>query len=441
MNTTSIVDYIKKNYPKIVFEPVQFGNVLSKALAFIVTENKLIIGFISAGGKMCKLIEPIDLKDLSNDDFLKTINSLPVLKGFTEKDRQRIIKLFTKQGELNKENEIKSEDKEDNKKIKQEKEEKVKTISDKEHKEIVMELEKRISELNLNLKTKRDEYDVFFDTQSNKMVLIEKEYQKKIGEIKGQYEKALADLEICKGQIVDQNESILSGINNYKQEMKSYIEGKEMEIKDLQKLYDKSVKEREEIEKRLVSLIENEKGRLTDLEKNKDIISESDLKLDTKQKEIISLRDKIQTITDELDSLKTDLGKSEMKAALLNGFKLRCREKVLKEKDQIIQAIRDYNSKWLLWSEKVKSNVNDYKIKILSDLTKAETNLKQSLIKNDLDEKEIKRLGQNISDIENELKQTISKQLTELSSKEETIKRIEQLRLESQKQIEQQENQ
>lgn len=403
MDTTSIVDYIKKNYPKIIFEPIQFEKSLTKALGFIVTENKLVIGFINANGTMCKLINPVDLSDLSNENFIKIINNLPVLKGFTEKDREKILKLFT-----------------DN----------VTTISKVEHNKVVNDLNKRIEKLELNLKTKQDEYNVFFDTQSNKMVLIEKEYEKKLDKIKQQYQDTLLELKTCKGQIVDQNQSILDGINKYKMEMKSYIESKEFKVKDLQKMYDKSVEERNELEKRLRNLLKSEKQYLSNLEQNKDVISESDLKIEQKEQEILSLKENIQNINAELDKLKVDLSKSEMKASLLKGYKTRCRDKVLKDKEKIIEAIQDYNKKWLDWSDLVKSNVNDYKLKMLSELTTAEQNLKSALSKADLSEKEIQRLKQNVTDIENELKKIISEQLAHLSSKEEQIKNLEKERLE-----------
>jgi septal ring factor EnvC (AmiA/AmiB activator) len=74
-------------------------------------------------------------------------------------------------------------------------------------------------------------------------------------------------------QLVDQNQSIINGINKYKEEMKDYIKGKEMEVGDLKELYDKSVEERTILQNKLNTLIDNETKRLEELEKNKDIIS------------------------------------------------------------------------------------------------------------------------------------------------------------------------
>lgn len=410
MNNKDIIDYIKQNYPKLVFQPIQFEKDLSKALGFIITENKLVIGFVNKNGTFCKLIKPIDLNDIisnnSNEKFLSIITNLPVLKGFTEKDRTRVLKLFTM--------------------------EKIPTISEQEHKEIVGELQSKISELELQLKTKQNEYDIFFDSQSNKTILIEKEYQNRLAEIKNQYERTLVDLDQCKNQIVNQNEAIINGIAKYKDEIKAYIREKEMKEEDLQKLYDKSREEIKELQSKLKSILENEQKYLNNLEKNQDIISESESQRDViiseKQAEINLLKENIRLVTDELERLKENLSKSEMNEVLLQGFKDRCREKILKEKQQIIQAIQDYNNRWLEWSENVNNNVNEYKLKILSELRTVQTNLKQSLDQNDLSEKETIKLKQSISDIENELKKVISNQLAELSAKEEQIKRLEQER-------------
>ena len=427
MDSKSIVEYIKKNYPKIVFEPIQFEKSLNRALGFIITDDKLVIGFINKNGVMCKLIKPIDLNNLSNTTFIKLIESLPFLKGFTEKDKDRILRIF-----LSKNEETESDVKEKQSDVKVE----INRVSEDERNLIIKDLNKTIKQLESNLKTKQDEYDVYFDSQTNKVLLIEKEYQKKLDEIKAQYEEQLSNVQQCKMQLVDQNQSIIAGINKYKEEMKSYIKGKEMEVDDLKKIYDKSVEERTILQDKLNMLMENEKDRLQQLEKNKDLISESDVKINERESEINKLRENIRIINDELEDLKRSLSKSEMKAVLLSGYKQRCRDKILKEKQEIINAIKDYNEKWLSWSGNVKSNVNDYKIKILSELKIVKKNLEESFIKSDLDDKEIKKLKQNMFDIENELKTTISNQLSELSTKEEIIKRLEQERIEFEKEQE-----
>ena len=67
----NLVDYIKKNYPKVIFTPFKFKQ--TRALAFIISDNKLVIGYINAAGSLCKLINPIDLENLTNEDTIYNI--------------------------------------------------------------------------------------------------------------------------------------------------------------------------------------------------------------------------------------------------------------------------------------------------------------------------------------------------------------------------------
>ena len=105
-----------------------------------------------------------------------------------------------------------------------------------------------------------------------------------------------------------------------------------MEVDDLKKIYEKSVEERKILQDKLGNLMENEKKRLEELEKNKDMISESDIKISESETEINKLRENIRIINNELEDLKRSLSKSEMKAVLLSGYKQRCRDKILKDR-------------------------------------------------------------------------------------------------------------
>ena len=79
------------------------------------------------------------------------------------------------------------------------------------------------------------------------------------------------------------------------------------------------------------------------------MISEYDKKLGEKAEAITDLENAIQKIQNELENVKQELSKSELQNDLLRGYQNRCKEKVLKDKEQIINAIKDYNKKWLSW--------------------------------------------------------------------------------------------
>ena len=91
MDYTSIIDYIKQTYPKVVFTPFKFQQ--SKALAFIISDNNLVIGFVNSNGSLCKLIEPVDLNILSSESMRSIIEHIPIVKGFTDEDKMHLMKM------------------------------------------------------------------------------------------------------------------------------------------------------------------------------------------------------------------------------------------------------------------------------------------------------------------------------------------------------------
>ena len=394
MDSTSIIDYIKKNYPKVVFTPFKFKQ--SNAIAFILSDDNLVIGFINSNGTLCKLIEPIDIKNLTSSDIKTAIEKIPTVKGFTEKDKTRLLRMF---------------------------EQKEETISKKDHDKIIYDLETKLEERNNNLET---EYKALFDSKSNEIVLIKKEFEDKIQSITEQYDDSLKQLNECRQQIVDQNQSILDGINKYKESIKEYISSKDLKIEDLEKIHKQDIKEREILQEKLNNLLENEKKSMQQLLENKDLISDYDRQLDEKDKIVNELKDSMENIKNELDIANEELNKSKLETELLKGYRNRCRDKILKERDQIINTINEYNDTWLSWIEKADVNIKDQKKLLIEEFNQIKQNLEKTLQdkieESNLSNKEVKRLSQNIKDIEMTLQKTINDQLIELSKKEEELK-------------------
>lgn len=516
MNSKSIVEFIKKKYPKVVFEPIVFPH--KKALGFIITDDKLIVGYIGSNGVMCKLLQPIDLSTFSNSD-LKVgdfIKSLPTVNGFLEKDKERLIKLLTTPkensvekskdeyvniikdlnntiGELqeklstesttisklqatidelkkgveshkilerehlesiaNLNNMIKDLDEKmklsmpiaDHEIIIQKLQKQIKdledlnqklqtevsilpeTITRKEHNKIVDDLQKRFE----NLENAQAQYKTYYDSQSNTNISIKKEYEDKITKITNDYIVIQKQLEECKNQIVNNKDAIVEGINKYKMEMADYIKNKELELKDIQELHKRDSEERKILKEQLKNLLEKEKGYLNDIEKNKVILSETNSTISEKRQKFEELQSSCNQITDELKVLKEELSKSKMKNELLEGYNIRCKEKLLNEKSQILESIKEYNQKWLEWSDTIQKDTKAYKIQLLNDLKTAQKNMKLTL-QNQLNQvsmssTEIKKLKQNIADVQNELQRTINEQIIKLSERDESIKRLEML--------------
>ena len=387
MDSKNIIEFIKKTYPKVIFTPFKFQK--TKSIGFIINENSFVIGYINKDGNMNKLIEPVDLNNYDIDIY-SIITNLPIVSGFSDDDKQKLVKLFAK----------------------------IPNVSKVENNKIVDELNKRISDLESEKSKLNTDYKILYDSKSDDIILVKKEYDEKIQSITLQYSQLQNQLDECKKTVVDQKEAILQGINQYKDEMKKFIESKDLKINDLEKIHEQWLLEKEKLEKQLNILLasEKEKGSVTD--------SVSDI--EEKNKMIVKLEESIKDIKNELLNVKAELTKSNMQADLLRGYKSRCKDKILNEKDQIIQAIKDYNSKWLIWSENIKTDAIDFKRKLLKELEIAKGNLKdvlsQQVEKGDMTNVEIKRLKQNIVDIETELNKTINDQLIQLSAKDEEIK-------------------
>ena len=395
MDSKNIIEFIKKTYPKVIFTPFKFQK--TKSIGFIINDNSFVIGYINKDGNMSKLIEPVDLNNYDIDVY-SIIANLPIVNGFSNDDKQKLMKLFTK----------------------------IPNGSKSENTKIVDELNKRILDLESDKSKLNSDYKILYDGKSNDIILVKQEYDEKIKSITAQYNQLQNQLEECKKTVVDQKEAILKGINQYKDEMKKYIESKDLKINDLEKIHEQWLLEKEKLEKQLNLLLESEKEKVTKLNEKQSTVTDSLTTIDEKTQMVSKLEESIKDIKAELSNIKGELTKSNMQVDLLNGYKSRCKDKILNEKDQIIQAIKDYNSKWVSWSENIKTDAIDFKRKLLKELELAKSNLKgvlnHQVEKGDMSSVEVKRLKQNITDIETELNKTINEQLIQLSAKDEEIK-------------------
>jgi|LakMenE29Apr09ns_1017244.scaffolds.fasta_scaffold00016_41 chromosome segregation ATPase len=666
MDSTSIIDYIKQTYPKVVFTPFKFQQ--SRALAFIISDNNLVIGFVNSNGTLCKLIEPVDLNILSSESMRSIIEHIPIVKGFTDEDKTRLIKMFEhKEDTVTKTEHIKAieelqqkleklqDSRPDIQNLVSELSDKNKTLesslseltgknkdletslselsnsnkklessiaylteknqdlestilslntSNKEKDNIessVLELNTKILELssknkdldstlselssknkdldstvselssknkdldstvselssknkdldstlselsgknsdlestlselssknrdlestlselssknrdlestlselsgknsglessvtelssknrdlestvsglnttiselsgknqdvdsslsNLNsiiaeltgknkglessiseLKEKGSalessvlEYKTLYDGQSNQIVLIKKQYEDKIESITNQYNDALEQVNECRRQIVDQNQAILDGINKHKDSLKEFIASKDFKIEDLERIHLQDVEERHKLQQRLDDLLTSEKSSLANLQSRGDQILDYEKRLEQGTQRVAQLTDAIDKINAELSAANEELKRSALQRDLLDGYKNRCKEKLLQEKDQVIDAIKEYVKKWVSWVEKSRVDVNEQKRKLLKEFELAKGNLQSvldaELNKSNSSNKEIQRLKQNILDVETYLKKTINDQLTQLSIKDEIIKQRDQ---------------
>jgi hypothetical protein len=272
----------------------------------------------------------------------------------------------------------------------------------------------------------KSDYKALYDSKSNEVILIRTEYEDKIKLIKDQYEDALKQVEECRKQIVDQNQSILDGINKYKESVKDFISSKDLKIQDLERIHAQSAEEQRLLQEKLDALVRRESEEMKLIESNKDLISDYDKRLGEKSQRVLDLESAIEKIQNELSNTKQELSKTELQNQLLQGYQNRCKEKVIKDKDQIINAIKDYNKKWLEWLDRQNVDVTQYKKRLLQEFAIAKENLQKVLQseteRSNVSNKEIQRLKQNITDVETALKKTINEQLSELSAKDEVMR-------------------
>ncbi len=397
MDTTSIVEFIKKNYPKVVFNPVKLA--YKNALGFVVTGDKLIIGFLTKSGTLCKLAEPLDLANITNESIGHILSKIPLVEGFTKKDKERLYRVFQTDNLHN--------------------------VTKSEHEQIVNELKMSIENANSMLIDKESQYKVLLDTQANQHLAIAKEHADKLQAIQEQYAMSEKQLDECKNNLIKEKQAVADGIESYKNSVKDYIKERDIKIEELEKVH-KVIKEESDVMKnKLESLLKAEQEKLKVLESNRDLISEYDDKLVAKTTEVEKLTQNIVAIKNELDNLKSELSKSKLKEVALTNYRQECQNKLLKEKDLVIEKIKDYNKQWMAWSNTVQDNVAQYKKKLVEDMKTVQLRLEEVLKTQDLERKEYAKLKQSVKDVEAELKDVIAQQLAQLTEKEEQIRMLQ----------------
>ena len=387
MDAVSIVDYIKQNYPKVMFNPIKFA--YTNAVGFIITNGKIVIGFINKNGNLCKLSEPIDLAKVTHEDMAKVLKKIPVVSGFTEGDKKSLMKLFEKSAN---------------------------GVSQEDYVTLKAELTQQLTT------TIEAEYNVKFDSQSKQMVMIQKEYEENLDKVKQQYEEKISVLEQNKTKILEEKEEIINKLTNYQNEMKEYIKGKEVKLEELEGIFKQMQTERETLKKQLDDTIQLEELKKKQLEENDQNVE----KIKVKEGEIEQLQKNIEELNQKLKEMEDDMSKSRIKTLALEGYRERCQEKIINEREVIVQQIRQYNEKWMEWSKSIKSNFESHKKRLIDDLQTLEKNLKVVLSGKSELTRENKQLRQNIKEIQGELQKTITEQLIKLNEKDEQLKMMQQ---------------
>lgn len=450
-DSESVIGYIKSKYPKIIFSPVKFP--YTQALGFIISEGKLLVGYINKAGVLCKLSSPVDLQTLANQGLEDIIAKLPIVSGFTDKDKDNLLTLVNGR--------------------------KSKLVTDAVQDKLVLDLKRQIEDL----KTEDAKYKIMFDANTRDTVLIKQQYVDQIDNLQKSYNDAQANLASCKKEVLENKQVVLDNLEKYKEEMKAYISSNDLSKNELKELHAKILKEKETAEanldvvvkreaklnadqllqtqllkekldasEALLQKITQEKMELEQLNKSQtalasegqekttaieqaskeqqqlqqqfdNVLAEKQAlqtELENKQTDTSKLVDNAAEIKAQLDTLQKEFDKETMARLALEGSKSKCKAQILNEKQTIIDSIKAYNQKWEEWGSKVTTNFEEHKKKIVSDLLTLQ-NAFDTLLKSNPQETKLK---QNINDIERELRTTIANQLISLNAKEQEIKML-----------------
>lgn len=352
---TQIEDLIRKKYNRIIFNPIKLPNYgKSNAIGFVVTDNKLVIGFIKKDGTLCKLLNPIDLGTLSNEELVDILKKIPNVTGFTESDKQNLLKLFDQTAVL--------------------------YTKDKEITRLLKDY--------LNDPTK-NEYIIKYNDISQNFLLIKKEKE----ELFLQLSQKINEQQNCNKKIIEEKQLIISKINEYKNNVTQFLNDKSLDIK--------------EIKQRFVSVREN-------LNREQEIINKIMKNMSNQDPE---LKNNILDISNHLRNLNEELNSKSIEIEILKQYKNNCGQKIIQDKEQIVQAIKNYKEQWMNWLNNTSTERKMLIGQLKKDYTIVNQKFQEILKENNLKDSEIRKLKDTLVSLQSTIDSTTSEQLIAINSK------------------------
>lgn len=232
--------------------------------------------------------------------------------------------------------------------------------------------------------------------ENNKVLPIKNDIDE--SEIKSVYDLQVEKIKNCQNKIINEKERIINGIKEYKNKINEYLKNNVLNNNCDEKI--------EKIHNKM--MLENEilKQQILQIQKCKNSNEIKELEFQENSNEILK----------ELEKVSKDLEKCNMKTKVIEGCKFRCKNKILNEKNIIIEKIKEYNHQWTEWveSNNIKTENN---IKYINKLIE-NYNIINSNFKKLKEENEELKLKQNIKDVQLVLKNTINKQIRLLQEKD-----------------------
>jgi hypothetical protein len=352
---TQIEDLIRKKYNRIIFNPIKLPNYgKSNAIGFVVTDSKLVIGFVKKDGTLCKLLNPIDLGTLTNENLIDILKKIPIVSGFTEIDKQNLLKLF-------------------------------------EHTSVLYTKDKELTRIlkeYLNDPTK-NEYIIKYNDLSQNFLLIKKEKE----ELFLQLQEKLNEQQNCNKKVLGEKQIIISKINEYKNNVTRFLNDKSMDIK--------------EIKQKFILVREN-------LNRDQEIIKRVMENMSIQDPE---LKNNILDISNELKNLNEELNSKKMEIEVLKQYKNNCGQKIIQDKEQIIQAIKNYKEQWMNWLNNTNTERKILINQLKKDYTIVNQKFQEILKENYLKDSEIRKLKDSLMTLQSTIDSTTSDQLIAINAK------------------------
>jgi hypothetical protein len=372
INDKELLNYIKNRYPKIIVTPVLLSDKLAESLGFILSDkDKIIDGYVSKDGRLCKLKEPVDLSHLDNEKFKQIINSIPLVSGV---NKEKIIDIISKKD----------------------------TINEEEHKNAMSDLKKAI-QIGLH-------YNVLLTTtdkeSGNGVIFTSKEDEKTINELRKEIQE-LQEFKNCRDTLLKSQDEIKLGIEKYKQDVAN-------QIKEIIKNSNDKSAALEEIYKNVMEQTNKLESFLNGLIKYQESLNKTTNEDNSKVKELEETNKKIK---DELDQIKQEFEQEKLKQVQIDN----CAEQIIKDKNEIINKMEEYKIAWKNWVKQntySKEDIDIQKDAILNQL--AQILEKLTIIIRESGNN--KQLIDNCKEIKEELEKQCREQLEKLANFNEELK-------------------
>jgi len=317
IDDTQLLNYIKKRYPKIIVKPVQISDKLSKSLGFILSNNdKIINGYVTADGRLCRLKEPVDLSKIDEKTYKQIVENIPTVSTIDKDNKNILFDTITRK----------------------------EAVSDEEHKQAMSDLKAAIQQgVNYNVLLTSIDKEI-----GNGFVTTRKEDEKTIATLRQEIQE-LQKFKDCRDTLLNSENKIKSKIQQYKEDVSNHIKNVIQNSRDksaaLNEIY-KNVKEQTD---KLASFL----NKLLKYQMSLNTNTNTNMIEDTsKIKELEKANKEIQ---DELEKVKKEFDNEKLKKQQINN----CATQIETDKESIILKMKEYKNAWINWIKQNTYNNED----------------------------------------------------------------------------------